>query len=49
MGFNEHLNLASDDAEEVHIKNKTTKTLGLILLKGDNIILAQPGFLIAIF
>ena len=43
MGSDEHLNLASDDAEEVHITNRSKKTLKLILLKGDNIILLYKG------
>ena len=41
VGFDEYMNLVLDDAEEVHIKNKTRKTLGRILLKGDNITLIQ--------
>ena len=41
MGFDECMNLVLDDAEEVHIKNKIKKTLGRILLKGDNIMLIQ--------
>ena len=41
MGFDEYMNLVLDDAEEVHIKNKTKKTLRRILLKGDNIMLIQ--------
>ena len=41
VGFDEYINLVLDDAEEVHIKNKTKETLGQILLKGDNITLIQ--------
>ena len=41
VGFDEYMNLVLDDAEEVHIKNKTRKTLGRILLKGDNITLIR--------
>ena len=41
VSFDEYMNLVLDDAEEVHIKNKTKKTLGRILLKGDNIMLIQ--------
>ncbi|KAJ0016808.1 hypothetical protein Pint_11691 [Pistacia integerrima] len=37
LGFDEYMNLVLDDAEEVHIKKKTRKSLGRILLKGDNI------------
>ncbi len=28
QGFDEYMNLVLDEAEEVHIKNKTKKTLG---------------------
>ncbi|XP_031247882.1 small nuclear ribonucleoprotein E-like [Pistacia vera] len=39
IGFDEYMNLVLDDAETVHIKKKTRKSLGRILLKGDNITL----------
>ncbi|KAK3411172.1 hypothetical protein EUGRSUZ_J03147 [Eucalyptus grandis] len=39
IGFDEYMNLVLDDAEEVNVKKKTRKTLGRILLKGDNITL----------
>lgn len=35
------MNLVLDSAEEVNIKTGTRKTLGRILLKGDNITLIQ--------
>uniref|UniRef100_A0A2N9IK25 Small nuclear ribonucleoprotein E n=1 Tax=Fagus sylvatica TaxID=28930 RepID=A0A2N9IK25_FAGSY len=38
-GFDEYMNLVLDDAEEVNVKKKSKKTLGRILLKGDNITL----------
>ncbi|XP_065338409.1 probable small nuclear ribonucleoprotein E [Cloeon dipterum] len=41
VGFDEYMNLVLDDAEEVNIKNKGRKTLGRIMLKGDNITLIQ--------
>ncbi|XP_002154306.1 small nuclear ribonucleoprotein E isoform X1 [Hydra vulgaris] len=41
IGFDEYMNLVLDDAQEVHVKNKTKKQLGRILLKGDNITLIQ--------
>merc|ERR1712168_1078377 len=41
IGFDEYMNLVLDDACEVHIKNKTKKPLGRILMKGDNITLIQ--------
>ncbi|RUS20179.1 hypothetical protein BC937DRAFT_86217, partial [Endogone sp. FLAS-F59071] len=40
-GFDEFMNLVLDDAEEVNAKKNTRKTLGRILLKGDNITLIQ--------
>jgi len=39
IGFDEYMNLVLDEAEEVSIKKKSRKTLGRILLKGDNITL----------
>ncbi|KAJ7962704.1 Small nuclear ribonucleoprotein E [Quillaja saponaria] len=39
MGFDEYMNLVLDDAEEVSVKKKSRKSLGRILLKGDNITL----------
>ncbi|KAA3468390.1 small nuclear ribonucleoprotein E-like [Gossypium australe] len=38
-GFDEYMNLVLDDAEEVNVKKKSRKSLGRILLKGDNITL----------
>ena len=37
QGFDEYMNLVLDDAEEVNKKKGTRKTVGRILLKGDNI------------
>ncbi|CAL5375117.1 unnamed protein product [Camellia sinensis] len=39
IGFDEYMNLVLEDAEEVNVKKKTRKSLGRILLKGDNITL----------
>ena len=41
IGFDEYMNLVLDEAEEVHMKTTNRKTLGRILLKGDNITLIQ--------
>lgn len=41
VGFDEYMNLVLDDAEEVNIKSKARKTLGRVMLKGDNITLIQ--------
>ena len=35
VGFDEYMNLVLDDAKEVHLKRKTEKTLGRIMLKVD--------------
>jgi small nuclear ribonucleoprotein E len=37
----EYMNLVLDDAEEKDLKKNTSKELGRILLKGDNIALLQ--------
>ena len=37
------MNLVLDEAEEVNVKNKQRKSLGRILLKGDNITLMQDA------
>ncbi|KAM3295911.1 hypothetical protein ACQJBY_038307 [Aegilops geniculata] len=39
IGFDEYMNLVLEDAEEINIKKNTRKSLGRILLKGDNITL----------
>ncbi|KAK1608828.1 hypothetical protein QYE76_032523 [Lolium multiflorum] len=39
IGFDEYMNLVLEDAEEINIKKDTRKSLGRILLKGDNITL----------
>ncbi|KAF7731508.1 hypothetical protein EC973_009272 [Apophysomyces ossiformis] len=40
-GFDEFMNLVLDEAEEVDTKAQTKKTIGRIMLKGDNITLIQ--------
>jgi len=45
IGFDEFMNLIIEDAEEVYIgksASKPRRSLGRILLKGDNITLIQP-------
>ncbi len=39
IGFDEYMNLVLDEAEEVYVKTKTRKTVGRIMLKGENIVL----------
>ncbi|XP_022079352.1 small nuclear ribonucleoprotein E-like [Acanthaster planci] len=41
IGFDEYMNLVLDEAEEFHLKTKSRKPLGRIMLKGDNITLIQ--------
>ncbi|KAF9330256.1 hypothetical protein BG006_006803 [Podila minutissima] len=41
IGFDEFMNLVLDDAHEVNVKKGTRKSVGRILLKGDNITLIQ--------
>ena len=41
IGFDEYMNVVLDNAEEVNMKTEERKTLGRILLKGDNITLLQ--------
>ena len=44
VGFDEYMNLVLDDAEEYNVKTATKrKTLGRIMLKGDNICLIQQA------
>eukprot|EP00039_Didymoeca_costata_P018432 m.333408 g.333408 ORF g.333408 m.333408 type:complete len:94 (-) comp17141_c0_seq1:668-949(-) len=40
-GFDEYMNLVLDDAEEVNTKSGDRKSIGRIMLKGDNITLIQ--------
>ncbi|OAD65220.1 hypothetical protein PHYBLDRAFT_120204 [Phycomyces blakesleeanus NRRL 1555(-)] len=40
-GFDEFMNLVLDDAEEVMTKEKTRRSVGRVMLKGDNITLIQ--------
>mmetsp|Transcript_2803 Transcript_2803/g.2466 ORF Transcript_2803/g.2466 Transcript_2803/m.2466 type:complete len:90 (+) Transcript_2803:36-305(+) len=41
IGFDEYMNLTLDNAEEISVKTNTRKSIGKILLKGDNITLIQ--------
>ncbi|KAJ5073378.1 small nuclear ribonucleoprotein e [Anaeramoeba ignava] len=38
IGFDEFMNLVLDDAEEISMKKQSRKSVGRIMLKGDNII-----------
>lgn len=39
LGFDEYMNMVLDNAEEIYLKKKTRKSIGRILLKGENITL----------
>ena len=41
IGFDEYMNIVLDDSEELHLKTGNRKSLGRIMLKGDNITLIQ--------
>ncbi|KAJ1647536.1 hypothetical protein J3B02_006376 [Coemansia erecta] len=43
LGFDEFMNVVLDDAVEIHIKKNTRKSLGRIMLKGDNITLISQA------
>ena len=38
QGFDEYMNLVLDEADELDMKKKTRKSLGKILLKGENVV-----------
>lgn len=41
IGFDEYMNLVLDDACEYYVKSNVKKSIGKILLKGENITLIQ--------
>ncbi|CAO3617034.1 unnamed protein product [Cunninghamella echinulata] len=41
IGFDEFMNLVLEQAEEVSTKDKTRRSVGRIMLRGDNITLIQ--------
>ena len=41
LGFDTHMNLVLDDAEEIF--KEDAKKLGMIIVRGDNIILVSPA------
>ncbi|MDP2438102.1 MAG: small nuclear ribonucleoprotein E [archaeon] len=45
LGFDQFMNLVLDQVHEVSRKHKTSKKLGRLLLKGENISLMRPGTL----
>ena len=43
IGFDEFMNVVLDDAEEIRLKAKTRRSVGRIMLKGDNISVITPA------
>ncbi|HFC49222.1 MAG TPA: RNA-binding protein [Thermofilum sp.] len=41
MSFDQHLNLVLDEAEE--IKDNKTRRLGMIIVRGDNVVFISPA------
>ena len=41
IGFDEYMNVVLDNAAEVNVRMGTTKPIGRIMLKGDNITLLR--------
>ena len=41
IGFDEYMNLVLDEAREVSLRMNTEKSLGRILLRGENVTLIQ--------
>jgi len=41
LGFDQHMNLQLDQSEEIHSEGET-KSLGSIVVRGDNIIMISP-------
>jgi small nuclear ribonucleoprotein E len=46
IGFDEFMNVVLDEAEEIKVKSGTRRSVGRIMLKGDNITLIQPATVI---
>ena len=47
LGFDEFMNLVLDEAEEIRLKAGTKRTVGRIMLKGDNISVITPAEVVA--
>ena len=41
IGFDEYMNLVLDEADEFYVKTGKRRSVGKILLKGENIVLIQ--------
>tara|TARA_B100000745_G_scaffold106778_1_gene68299 strand:- start:346 stop:582 length:237 start_codon:yes stop_codon:yes gene_type:complete len=41
LGFDQHMNLLLDSSEEIHLEGET-KSLGSIVVRGDNVVMISP-------
>jgi len=42
QGYDQHMNLILEQAEELNDENSSSKQLGTIVVRGDNIIMVSP-------
>lgn len=42
QGYDQHMNLVLEQAEEISEENTAQKQLGIIVVRGDNIIMVSP-------
>lgn len=42
QGYDQHMNLVLEEAEEVSDENSTQKRLGTIVVRGDNVMMISP-------
>jgi len=42
QGYDQHMNLVLEKAEEIREENTENKQLGVIVVRGDNIIMVSP-------
>jgi len=42
QGYDQHMNLVLEEAEEISNENSTQKRLGMIVIRGDNVMMISP-------
>ena len=42
QGYDQHMNLVLEQAEEISDDNSTQKRLGMIVIRGDNVMMISP-------
>ncbi|MCD6341443.1 MAG: RNA-binding protein [Thaumarchaeota archaeon] len=42
QGYDQHMNLVLEQAEEISNENSTQKRLGMIVVRGDNVMMVSP-------